>query len=1114
MRIYHHDAAYDWWKRVGANIPVPVPWDTFEPLFRAEYVPDHYVEAKYEEFSNFTQGKLTLPEYRQQFDGLAEFGKDLVNTMEKRCKKFIKGMRPDLSSTLIIAPRADINDVYKKALELNEELIRKAAYEQALLAESQAVHSGPKMGHGSKRTFSAPSNSRHDKRAKSTPSTSVAVTSKNGQEKMTYRNPVCPHCNRRHAGECWLTQGLCLECGQAGHFREDCPTNPGKVFSTAPSTPGVSTVQRAMPTQSHRSTAASNQPKKPATSQQQGRAPARTYAMQGRTDPHANDVIMGMFTLFDITVSALIDPGSTLSYICVPMPVTSDVAKETLEHPVVVSNPLGHSLRLQHVYNQCPLLAQGKVFLADLIELPHKEFDVILGMDWLTKHQAIVECKERVVKLHTDDGNEVIIRGELLPKTPEFISFIQAKRLIRRKCEAFLCTVKDIRKETPNHKDISVVCDFPDVFPEELPGYHFSTTSRYLLSRDTFIQAKKRGRTSTPLVKQEEEIIISFFKILAAANRHLELPESIVEKTRRWKLEVDKGVRTFVEAKREEFLKFTQGELTLPEYRQKFDELAGFGQDIVPTVEKRCKRFVEGLHPDLSAHLIIPPRSDINALYKNALDLNVALVKKAEFEHSGECWFTQGLCLGCGQAGHFCRDCLNNPGEAFSSAPAASAPLAQPAQSQKSAAASSQPKQQASGAQAGKAPAYTYAMRGPLIDPGSTLSYVCMPMPVMPNIPREDLDNPVIVSNPLGHSLRLTHVYHDCPLVVQGKTFPASLIELPHREFDVILGIDWLTANQAVVDCGAHTLRLRAEGGSDVWIRGELLPKALEFISNIHARRLIRKKCEAFLCTMRDTRREAPSRGDIPTPTLQQQIASAQSSDDFCIQIVELVSRGEKLDFAVREGILYYRERMVVPAGEIHSSAFAERVVVSATRRVVFDQVMAFVAEKFKKNKNGLPYPLLIYNILKDQGLEKEENEDEETIPPLLQVDARHFEGSHFNDMAAAGASSATTSNPASVDHQLSFLEKEIKSHQMDADYHHEIAQRSTERMNVLIQIAHTLRQTRHAQSKGEKLAKQKAVASHSDTEEDVQEDSAKETSLSESAGASQKSSDGASSEE
>ncbi|VFQ77371.1 unnamed protein product [Cuscuta campestris] len=332
------DAAYDWWKRVGTNIPVSVPWDT-------------YVETKYKEFSKFTQGKLALPEYRQQFDGLAEFGKDLVNTMEKRCKKFIK-----------------------------------AAYDQALLAESRAVQSGPKMRHGSKRTFSAPSNSRHDKRAKSTPFASVVVTSKSGKEKVAYHNPICSLCGCRHFGECWFMLGLCLWCGQAGHFRKDCPTNPGEVFSTAPGTLTPPTVRRAKPTQSQRSTAASNQPKRPTPSQQQGRAPTR------------------------------------------------------------------------------------KVFLADLIELPHKEFDIILGMDWLTKHQAIVECKEQVVKLRTDDGNEVIIRGELLPKAPEFISYMQAKRLIRRKCEAFLCTVKDIQKETPNHKDISVVWDFPDVFSEELSG--------------------------------------------------------------------------------------------------------------------------------------------------------------------------------------------------------------------------------------------------------------------------------------------------------------------------------------------------------------------------------------------------------------------------------------------------------------------------------------------------------------------------------------------------------------------------------------------------------------------------------------------------------------------
>ncbi|VFQ98325.1 unnamed protein product [Cuscuta campestris] len=136
--------------------------------------------------------------------------------------------------------------------------------------------------------------------------------------------------------------------------------------------------------------------------------------------------------------------------------------------------------------------------------------------------------------------------------------------------------------------------------------------------------------------------------------------------------------------------------------------------------------------------------------------------------------------------------------------------------------------------------------------------------------------------------------------------------------------------------------------------------------------------------------------------------------------------------------------------------------------RTVFDQVMSFATAKFKKNKNGLPYPLLVYSILRDQGFEKEENEEEEPIPSLLQVDSRHLEGSHFNDMVDTGASGGTAQDPFSVEIHLNFLDKEIKALQMDADYHQEIAQRSTERRNMLIHIAHTLRQTRGAQRQGE----------------------------------------------
>ncbi|VFQ90258.1 unnamed protein product [Cuscuta campestris] len=367
------DAAYDWWKCAGANVPEPVPWATFDELFREEYVPEHFMEEKRDEFMKFTQGELTLPEYRQKFDELAE---------------------------------NDINDLYKQALELQAALLKKAEYEQA-----QKTHPlpppPPKSSSSSKRPPFVPSSSHTSKKVKSAPVPSSAPTQRSGkgQSQGGYRNPPCNSCGRRHSGECWFTQGLCLGCGQAGHFRRDCPTNPGEAFPTA----AAASAPAAQPASSQKSVVASSQRKRPAQSAQSGKAPARTYAMHGRTEQPAHDVIMGIFTLFDTCISAFIDPGSTLSYLCTSMPTASGILREKLESPVVVSNPLGHSLRLNHIYSKCPLVVQGKSFPANLIELPHREFDLILGMDWLTANRAVVDCGAHTVRLEAEDGSEIVV---------------------------------------------------------------------------------------------------------------------------------------------------------------------------------------------------------------------------------------------------------------------------------------------------------------------------------------------------------------------------------------------------------------------------------------------------------------------------------------------------------------------------------------------------------------------------------------------------------------------------------------------------------------------------------------------------------------------------------
>ncbi len=78
---------------------------------------------------------------------------------------------------------------------------------------------------------------------------------------------------------------------------------------------------------------------------------------------------------------ALVDPGSTHSYICIKLPVEKGIPVEESDQDILVTNPLGHSVVVNKVYKGCPLKIQGKEFSADLIELPFHEFDMILGMD-------------------------------------------------------------------------------------------------------------------------------------------------------------------------------------------------------------------------------------------------------------------------------------------------------------------------------------------------------------------------------------------------------------------------------------------------------------------------------------------------------------------------------------------------------------------------------------------------------------------------------------------------------------------------------------------------------------------------------------------------------------
>ena len=105
--------------------------------------------------------------------------------------------------------------------------------------------------------------------------------------------------------------------------------------------------------------------------------------MKAVEDKNAPDVIVSHFHIFETIIHALMDPGSTHSYVCTSIPRLGDLSKSETEYDILVKNPLGHSVIMNRVYRDCPIRIREYEFSRDLIELSFREFIVILGMDWL-----------------------------------------------------------------------------------------------------------------------------------------------------------------------------------------------------------------------------------------------------------------------------------------------------------------------------------------------------------------------------------------------------------------------------------------------------------------------------------------------------------------------------------------------------------------------------------------------------------------------------------------------------------------------------------------------------------------------------------------------------------
>jgi hypothetical protein len=129
---------------------------------------------------------------------------------------------------------------------------------------------------------------------------------------------------------------------------------------------------------------------------------------------HAPDVVLGMFLARSHPATILFDSGASHSFISSSFIVKHSLPITTMKHTMLVSS-LGGEMRTKHICPAVSITIRGVDFPSNLILLDSKGVDIILGMDWLSKYDGVIQCTRKVVKLTKKGGTSI-----------EFVALVQS----------------------------------------------------------------------------------------------------------------------------------------------------------------------------------------------------------------------------------------------------------------------------------------------------------------------------------------------------------------------------------------------------------------------------------------------------------------------------------------------------------------------------------------------------------------------------------------------------------------------------------------------------------------------------------------------------------------
>jgi hypothetical protein len=400
-------------------------WEEFKEKFRTFHVLESVVELKRREFEDLKQGSSTMMAYIKEFTRLSRYASDEVSTDNKRVKRFLKGLDPYAAMQMKLTKPHNFQELMDTAItwENDYKLVQMSRLKRAKMEAKrvQPTRSTPNLIFKPRvRTGGAPPN-----RKMFTPKGQI----------------ICHNCGLpgHVKNECMKPRIICHTCGKEGHIWPDCPSKPA----------GGWPVNSRVKTGGGGQLASRGGGSGKNGNGKRGQPFGKLNCTSLEEANNSETVVIGMLNILTHPDKVLFDTGATTSFISKNFVEKYGLRCQTIVHPLTVVTARG-KLLVTHLKPDQIITISDYPYYADLYVLPLKNIEVVLGMDWMSKHGVHIDCEEKTVSIKKPGGGRITY---------------QADKHTHVEIGIQLNTLKEAKLD-----DIPVVNEFIDVFPQELPG--------------------------------------------------------------------------------------------------------------------------------------------------------------------------------------------------------------------------------------------------------------------------------------------------------------------------------------------------------------------------------------------------------------------------------------------------------------------------------------------------------------------------------------------------------------------------------------------------------------------------------------------------------------------